>query len=200
MALEHAILGFLDYAPMSGYDLKKTFDESVRHFWTAQQSQIYRTLKRMQQDGWVRIEVVKQDDRPDRKVYHITPTGRQELERWLAAPAGPELFRSEWLVKVFFASRLGDSEIHAMFRERADTLRAKFAHLQDATQGALDEGAAKCGEPRDCALWQLTLEYGIAYYRWELEWMEQAMERLARLPPGADRAGNGENAENGGNG
>jgi len=53
MALEHAILGFLDYGPMSGYDLKKTFDDSVNHFWTAQQSQIYRALKKMVGDGWV---------------------------------------------------------------------------------------------------------------------------------------------------
>ena len=46
MSLEHAILGFLTYRPMSGYDLKKFFDESVRHFWSAPQSQIYRTLGR----------------------------------------------------------------------------------------------------------------------------------------------------------
>ena len=44
MSLDHAILGFLNYKPLSGYDLKKVFDSSVRHFWYADQSQIYRTL------------------------------------------------------------------------------------------------------------------------------------------------------------
>ena len=33
MSLEYAILGFLNYRPLSGYDLKKVFDNSVRHFW-----------------------------------------------------------------------------------------------------------------------------------------------------------------------
>ena len=33
MSLDHAILGFLSYEPMSGYDLKKLFDQSVAHFW-----------------------------------------------------------------------------------------------------------------------------------------------------------------------
>ncbi|MGD0004493.1 MAG: PadR family transcriptional regulator, partial [Anaerolineaceae bacterium] len=40
MSLDYAILGFLSYKPFSGYDLKKVFDNSVRHFWYADQSQI----------------------------------------------------------------------------------------------------------------------------------------------------------------
>ena len=42
MSLEYAILGFLCYKPLSGYDLKKIFDNSVQHFWPADQGQIYR--------------------------------------------------------------------------------------------------------------------------------------------------------------
>ena len=56
MSLEHAILGFLQYKPMSGYDLKKIFDTSVRHFWPADQSQIYRTLTRLADKGWAEQE------------------------------------------------------------------------------------------------------------------------------------------------
>ena len=47
MSLEFAILGFLSYHPSTGYDLKKMFDVSIRHFWPADQSQIYRTLARL---------------------------------------------------------------------------------------------------------------------------------------------------------
>ena len=56
MSLEHAMLGFLCYTPLTGYDLKKAFDVSVRHFWPADQSQIYRTLARMAERGWVEME------------------------------------------------------------------------------------------------------------------------------------------------
>ena len=38
MSLKHAILGFLSFAPLTGYDLKKAFDRSVQHFWPANQS------------------------------------------------------------------------------------------------------------------------------------------------------------------
>ena len=65
----------MNYRPYSGYDLKKIFDTSVRHFWPADQSQIYRTLSRMSEKGWVEIEVIHQESRPDRKEYRITPAG-----------------------------------------------------------------------------------------------------------------------------
>ncbi len=47
MSLKHAILGFLELSPFSGYDLKKAFDGSVQHFWPADQAQIYRTLNQL---------------------------------------------------------------------------------------------------------------------------------------------------------
>ena len=90
MSLSHAILGFLNHRPHSGYDLKKVFDASVRHFWPADQSQIYRTLSRMSQNGWTETEIIRQESRPDRKLYHITAAGRKELHRWLTTPLPPE--------------------------------------------------------------------------------------------------------------
>ena len=86
MSLEFAILGFLNYHPYTGYDLKKIFDSSVRHFWSADQSQIYRTLARLMDLSYVEMEKVVQEDRPDRKVYHITDSGRAELSKWLSGP------------------------------------------------------------------------------------------------------------------
>ena len=73
MSLEFALLGFLSYHPYTGYDLKKIFDTSIRHFWPADQSQIYRTLARLTSRGLAEMEKIPQEDRPDRKVYHITP-------------------------------------------------------------------------------------------------------------------------------
>jgi len=86
MSLDYALLGFLNYHPYTGYDLKKIFDTSVRHFWPADQSQIYRTLARLTEQGLAEMEKVPQEDRPDRKVYHITEAGRAELLKFLSGP------------------------------------------------------------------------------------------------------------------
>ena len=86
MTIQYAILGLLSWRPLSGYDLKKIFDTSVRHFWPADQAQIYRTLSRLAEKGWAEMEVIEQSDRPDRKLYHITEAGRAELHAWLLTP------------------------------------------------------------------------------------------------------------------
>src|SRR5258705_13680872 len=54
MSLAHAILGMLQTRPMTGYDLKvECFDNSIAHFWQADQAQIYRTLDKLAEDGLV---------------------------------------------------------------------------------------------------------------------------------------------------
>ena len=75
---------------MTGYELKKFFDTSVAHFWNAELSQIYPALKAMESEGLVEMKVEVQDDRPNRKVYSITDSGRRELLEWLAKPADRE--------------------------------------------------------------------------------------------------------------
>jgi PadR family transcriptional regulator AphA len=179
MSLEHAMLGFLRYTPLTGYDLKKAFDVSVRHFWPADQSQIYRTLARMAERGWVEMEIIPQEERPNRKVYHITEAGQGELRRWLAAPLPPDDHRLPWLVQVFFSGQLDDEEILALFEREAKQLRARLARYAQVPQ----ESAAyveQIGSPRETFFWMLTLEYGVTVNRAALEWIEEVIGRLRR--------------------
>ena len=73
MHLEHAILGFLSYQPFTGYELKRLFDQSIRHFWPADQSQIYKTLSKLAEKKYASIEVIHQEDRPSRKARFLFP-------------------------------------------------------------------------------------------------------------------------------
>ena len=83
MSLRHVILGFVEMMPLSGYDLKTMFDSSVRFYWSATHTQIYRTLDKMCKEGLVTFDVVQQTERPNKKVYSITEAGRKELREWL---------------------------------------------------------------------------------------------------------------------
>ena len=179
MSLEHAILGFLHYAPSSGYDLKKAFDTSVRHFWPADQSQIYRTLARMTEREWVKVEVISQEDRPSRKVYHITEAGREELCRWLTTPLPLNESRLPWLIQVFFAGQLDDEEILALFEREAEQLRARLKRYDLIPQESAVYVEA-VGSPRETFFWMLTLDYGITVNQTTLEWVEKVIQRLRR--------------------
>ena len=109
MALEHALLVALCEQPASGLDLTKRFGRSIGFFWSATHQQIYRVLGRMDGDGWVSVEAVAQEGRPDKKVYAVTELGRAALADWLAQPTDTQSLRSELAVKMRAAS-FGDRE------------------------------------------------------------------------------------------
>jgi len=177
MSLEHAILGFLQYRPLTGYDLKKVFDISVRHFWPADQSQIYKTLTRLGKKSWARREVLTQESRPPRKLFHITEEGRHELARWLASPLPGEEGRSAALIQVFFAGSLADNQVLELFEDEAGRFHSLLAHY-----GQVPEQVVPFRElatsPRDTFFWMLTLECGRHMARAHLEWLESVIHRL----------------------
>lgn len=121
MALEHALLVALSEQPASGLDLSRRFERSIGFFWSATHQQIYRVLARMDRDGWVEVTEVAQTGRPDKKVYAVSPAGREVLAAWLAAPTETQSLRSELAVKLRGAS----------FGDRAAVLEVVRGHLAD---------------------------------------------------------------------
>jgi DNA-binding PadR family transcriptional regulator len=177
MSLDNAILGFLNYHPYTGYDLKKIFDSSVQHFWPADQSQIYRTLNRLTDKGFAEMEKVVQEDRPDRKVYHITEAGRAELMQWLAGPPPLDSPRSAPLIQVFFSGQLSDEEVLEKFEGFAALMRSILAQY-DEVPDHLGPFQEEITSEREHFFWLLTLENGIRSMRANLEWAESIIERI----------------------
>lgn len=177
MSLEHAILGFLNYRPFSGYDLKKIFDTSVRHFWPADQSQIYRTLNRLTQKGWAEMEVKAQENRPDRKEYSITAAGQEALRQWLVIPLSFGDNRSAPLVQVFFAGQLSNDEIIAMYQRLADFMRIGLQQYEQIPQ-EMEAYADYVQSRREFFFWMQTLEIGKMMAHTNLEWIENVIAQL----------------------
>ena len=177
MSLDYAVLGFLNYKPMSGYDLKKIFDDSVRHFWHADQSQIYRTLSRLTEQEMVEVEVVRQEDRPDRKVYHITEQGKQSLLDWIAGPIPNQMPHSAPLIQVFFSGSLSNEEILEKFesvKQMFEMILAQY-HKVPAVVGQYED---MVGSERETFFWMLTLELGIKTMQVQLEWAQSVIDRI----------------------
>ena len=187
MSLEHAILGFLEREPMTGYDLKtRCFDDAAGHLWTADQAQVYRTLERLSQRGLARSRVFPQRGKPDRKVYRITPKGREALESWLHDHQPLTPARDSLLVRLALADVLPDEEIagllaqaRADYQTRLDTLRADAASPVPSC-AAVDE--------RSSELYRMTLGAAISATRAVIDWIDDSTDRIAQgLPTAAPR-------------
>ena len=103
MSIKYALLGILAEKDMHGYELKSRFDEKVGEFWSLNFGQIYSTLDRLEKDNLVSHDREIQERRPDRKIFRITPEGREELAIWLSTPVGKiRALRDEFFIKLVF--------------------------------------------------------------------------------------------------
>lgn len=184
MPLSHAILGFLVYMPMTGYDLKKYFDRSVAHFWSATQSHIYKALETLEEGEFVVSKIIPHEGKPNRKEYHITKAGRAELQQWLATPLPLSPVREAWMIQLFFAHSLSNGEIAELIETRKTEVSKAIEELtlaQEQIKKQKQKGPPETG--RATTLWQLTLDYGSEYYKSEFAWLEKTQKKIKKLPP-----------------
>ena len=101
VALGDAILACLTERPMTGYELAKTFDNSIGFFWKADHQQIYRELTKLRDRGHIQGREVVQSGKPNKLVYTLTPEGRAALRHWAARPSVPASIKDDLLVRLY---------------------------------------------------------------------------------------------------
>ncbi|MBS3956175.1 MAG: PadR family transcriptional regulator [Clostridiales bacterium] len=192
MSLEYAILGFLRERPMTGYELKTAcFDVSASHFWTADQSQIYRTLDRLEDRAQVSVKRQRQRSRPDRLIYSITASGARDLDTWITRAEPPPPVRDPFLVRLRFAEHLTEADLLGVLHARRETLQQRLETLRKRASASTVHGPH---EPVGHAsvLSRLSLDAAMARLRAEIDWIDDSVEMLATtfeqervLEPGA---------------
>jgi DNA-binding PadR family transcriptional regulator len=149
----------------------------MRHFWPANQSQIYRTLAELDQQGLVEKEIVRREERLDMKIYNITEAGLAELRRWLSTPLPPQENREPFLIQIFFGGKLSDAELLHVLRHELQTVEEKLAIYTAIYTTTVAQPNSQI-DPRAVFLSILTLEYGLAANRAYLKWLKTAIERV----------------------
>ncbi|MGO1949835.1 MAG: PadR family transcriptional regulator [Mycobacteriaceae bacterium] len=147
MALEHAIMVSLAERPGTGYELGGQFSTSLGHFWPATRQQIYRTLARLQDGGFITCRDVAQDGRPDKKIYTLAPAGRDALHDWIAEPSAVMKIRDDLAVKLRGAEHGDMDDVLADVRNhrQAHTDRLALYRSYERTQFGTDSADSTAG-------------------------------------------------------
>ncbi|MBB4934782.1 DNA-binding PadR family transcriptional regulator [Lipingzhangella halophila] len=173
MILARIILGLLDLAPMTGYEIKRHCDTTINHFWYADKAQIYRTLSQLTDDGLATLETVPGAGAPDRQVHHITDRGRETLYGWLTSELDLQPERNAFLARLFFSGSLDKPQVEKL-------LATRLASAESLLE-TLERMRVSMPEPADqrARLRRATLDNGIAHARAELDWLTSLQEELA---------------------
>ncbi|NPV89167.1 MAG: PadR family transcriptional regulator [Firmicutes bacterium] len=170
----YAILGVLSLKPGSGYDIKKFCDDSIFYFWNENYGHLYPVLRQLEKDGLVTRSSEQTEGKPPRNVYSITDQGREELHRWLMLPVEPYPFRSELLLKMFFAVNIPRSNLIEKLEQKIQnesSLMRDFAAIEDLIKNRFG------GRP-EADLWLATLDYGKRMTLAAIEWSEETIGKL----------------------
>lgn len=178
VSLEYIILGLLR-SPQSGYDLKAQFEAGAAHFWAAESSQIYATLKRMRARGWLSVRAVASDKGPPRRVYQRTPKGRRALQAWLAGNPQFGDERYAFVAQVYFLGELEDPQSRIELLKR---LRSNLTERLSALRAVEEAWSSKSADypdrlSDDDFFPSLTLQLGLRSAAARLEWCDAIIRR-----------------------
>ncbi len=160
---DFAVLGFLLFKPMTGYELKAMMDLTLGHFNRASYGGIYPSLKKLAGGGYVSMSQSVSGGKI-RKTYKPLPAGKRVFQAWLKAEA--EILRGPGplLTRVFFLGLGGRGNAKAFSggvrraaRERAEWLKRTKA----AVSGKAD------------VYQESTCQFGIDYYEFLQKWFER---------------------------
>lgn len=166
--MQDVVLAMLAKEPAHGYELRSRMRDALGPLGQSMNAgQIYVTLARLAKAGLVTSERADGlPDRPDRRVYALTPAGQQRVAAWLTEVSWPKPDLTEFHLKLVAAAtaRLADP-VALVDAQRREVLR----RMRDAQRAALDRSVDPVAG--------LLLEGVVLRLRADLEWLEEC-ERM----------------------
>jgi DNA-binding PadR family transcriptional regulator len=180
VSVRHALLALLTEGPKYGLQLRQEFEAGTGEVWPLNVGQVYTTLQRLERDGLVESDEAEDETDGRQKRFHITPSGGEELDRWLRTPgeqAGPP--RDELVIKVLVASRVPGVDVH-------DVIQSHRRHLVELMQ---QWTRLKNDEAEHDLNLALVVDAELFRLDSVVRWLDAAGARLARAKADAGGAG-----------
>jgi DNA-binding PadR family transcriptional regulator len=147
---QEVVLAMLAKEPSHGYELRARLRQALGPLGEAMNAgQVYVTLARLEKAGLAVSERAEgTPDRPDRKVYALTPSGQQRVAEWLAEVSWPRPDLAEFHLKLVAAAAAGladplsivDAQRRELLRRLRDAQRAAMAEPDGSDAALLLEG------------------------------------------------------------
>ncbi|MBU3201782.1 PadR family transcriptional regulator (plasmid) [Clostridium estertheticum] len=129
--LKYIILGLLEKQELTGYDIKKIFEDEIGEFWKSNHSQIYPELRKLEEQKLISFRVEIVGSKLEKKYYTLMDDGKAKLNEWIFVPT-PELLatKDEFILKLYFIDDKKDGKLEKMFEEQIMLHQEKLEHLK----------------------------------------------------------------------
>lgn len=124
MKSDDIILGILLESPSSGYEIKRKFSTIFVNFYNGSFGSIYPILHKLEQQKKVTVELIKQDNKPDKKIYSITENGKKTFLKYLDTQIEPRKIKWDFMIRMYYAE-------HLDFEERVTLIDSEIKKQQE---------------------------------------------------------------------
>lgn len=167
--MRSVLLALLAKESAHGYELKQLLEQTFGSAYPSPNiGQVYVTLGRLEKDGLVQGQDVTQSNRPNKRVYELTPAGREAVTEWLDAPVDGPRLRSDFFVKLALAPLAGAAD-------RMTLINRQRRHCLNLMRGLSEPGHP---EERGNPIASLLVEGARLHLQADLEWLERCQEAL----------------------
>jgi DNA-binding PadR family transcriptional regulator len=183
MYSEIVILAMLHQGPRHGYEIKKDIERALGGMVPLNNKTLYLTLKRFEERGAVTRQVIPQEGKPNRHLYHLTERG-VELLHTLLCNFPPDLAanEAEFFTRVAFFELLGPPEREAILNTRLVYLAGCLDYLHRLQQMANEGECAPCTSI-SMSNAQRVLAFHLQRVRHEYQWIATWLEELQANQP-----------------
>ena len=106
MKSDDVVLGILLESPSTGYEIKQKFETVFSNFYNASFGSIYPILHKLVTHKKVYVKLVRQEGKPDKKIYSITEKGIESFQNYLRTEVEPRKTKWDFMVRMYFADGL----------------------------------------------------------------------------------------------
>jgi DNA-binding PadR family transcriptional regulator len=171
-----AVLGLLSFGrDLTGYDLKKWADASLKFFyWSPAISQIYGELRRLESLGYVESWAAPQDELRNKRLYRITPLGRDALTSWVRdSPVEPPVLKHGVALRVWLGHLADPASLREVVEAHREYASGMLAEVTEARRVAELEP--------DWVYPELVERWGVRYWTAERDLADAMLRDLAEL-------------------
>jgi DNA-binding PadR family transcriptional regulator len=170
------LLALLAKEPAHGYELKVRLEQTFGDAYPSPNiGQIYLTLQRLERSGLVRSQDVVQSARPNKRVYELTPAGREAVATWAEEPSDGPRVRDDFFMKLILGPQAGVADplslINRQRRHYLGLMRSLSALAEEAEED--NGGAAERNK-----VGGLLIEGAMLHLQADLDWLERCQEEL----------------------
>lgn len=163
------LLALLAKEPAHGYELKARLEQTFGDAYPSPNiGQVYVTLQRLERSGLVRGQDVVQSDRPNKRVYELTPAGREAIATWAEEPSDGPLVRDDFFMKLVLGPQAGAADSLSLINRQRRHYLGLMRSLSDLAEEA--SGHNKIGG--------LLIEGAMLHLQADLDWLERCQEEL----------------------